>query len=71
MMRHFPHLHSTKPTYKAGIAFVGALCFFALCATGAAALAGLLPKSESVAVTATAIPLVDLQTMLSRSIVSP
>ncbi|WP_025598486.1 hypothetical protein [Burkholderia sp. WSM2230] len=71
MMRHFAHFHGTKPTYKAGIVFIGALCLFILCATGAAALAGLLPQSESVAVTATAIPLVDLQTVLSRTIASP
>ncbi len=71
MMRLFAHSHGTKLTYRGGIVAIGALFLIAVCATGLAALVGLLPESETVAVTVTAIPLVDLQTVISRSISSP
>lgn len=40
---------------------VAAILLTAICGTGAAAFAGLLPSSKGVAVAVTAIPLVDVQ----------
>ena len=71
MMRLFANSVQSKPTYSNAIVVIGAIAFVAVCATGIAAFAGLLPQSESVAATVTATPLVDLQTALSRDIVSP
>jgi hypothetical protein len=71
MMRLFANSFRANAAYKNGIVAIGACAVIAICATGLAALAGLLPESESVAVTVTAMPLVDLQTALSRDIVSP
>lgn len=71
MMRLFANPVQSKRTYSNAIVVIGAIAFVAVCATGIAAFAGLLPGSESVAVTVTATPLVDLQTQIRQTITSP
>ncbi len=71
MMRLFTKSVETKTTYGNAIVVIGAVAFIAVCATGVAALAGLLPNSDSVAVAVTAAPLIDLQTELRQTISNP
>ncbi|CAD6536488.1 hypothetical protein LMG28727_03352 [Paraburkholderia kirstenboschensis] len=71
MMRLFANSVQSKPTCNNAIVVIGAIAFVAVCATGIAAFAGLLPESESVAVKVTATPLIDLQTQIKQTIASP
>ena len=60
MMRHYPDAAESKSIRTTTIVAIAALALIAACGTGIAALFGLLPESENVAVTATTIPLVDI-----------
>ncbi|WP_036005632.1 hypothetical protein [Paraburkholderia caribensis] len=60
MMRHFPDAAEPKSFRTTTIVAIAALALIAACGTGIAALFGLLPESENVAVTVTTIPLVDI-----------
>ncbi|CAB3681982.1 hypothetical protein [Paraburkholderia rhynchosiae] len=71
MMWFFAKSVEMKRTYDNAIVVIGVVAFVAVCATGIAALAGLLPESENVAAAVTATPLVDLQTELRQTISNP
>jgi hypothetical protein len=71
MMRHFPDAAEPRSFRTTTIVAIAALALIAACGTGIAALCGLLPESENVAVTATTIPLVDIWRNESSSPIRP
>jgi hypothetical protein len=50
-----------KPLRRTSVIAVAAVCLAAICGMGVAAFAGLLPKSEHIAVAVTTTPLLDIQ----------
>ncbi|RZF29772.1 hypothetical protein EVC45_11325 [Paraburkholderia sp. UYCP14C] len=63
MMRCFADL-APKRAVRGSAAVLAAALLVATCATGIAAFAGLLPKSDGVATAVTATPLLEVQTTL-------
>jgi hypothetical protein len=67
MMRCFAYF-APKQAVRGSVAVLAAGILIAACATGIAAFAGLLPKSDGVATAVTATPLVELQTTMMNLI---
>jgi hypothetical protein len=61
MTRRFSHTADRKSAGTNAIAAIAGVVLVALCATGIAAFAGLLPESEQVASVVTATPIIDVQ----------
>ncbi|KXU85504.1 hypothetical protein CI15_20270 [Paraburkholderia monticola] len=64
MMRRFADF-APKQTVRGSAALLAAALLIAICGTGIAAFAGLLPQSDGVATAVTATPLVEMQTLMS------
>lgn len=68
-MRRFADF-APKQTVRGSAALLAAAILIAICGTGIAAFAGLLPQSDGVATAVTATPLVEMQTTLMSLIES-
>ncbi|CAB3809370.1 hypothetical protein LMG27177_06787 [Paraburkholderia fynbosensis] len=71
MTCRFSDTAETKSVGTSAIIAVAAVALVALCLTGIAAFAGLLPDSDRVAIAMTATPIVDIQVDVRRNDAEP